>query len=80
VDKFLAAIGIAFLMALLICVMAPLAALGGALTGYIVQWLMPTTTLEILALFGLTLPLWKIGAALGFVGAFFRSSNTNQKA
>jgi len=48
----------------------------GALTGLIAGWLLGKTFLAILATLGIEgFKMWQIGAFLGFVGSFFRTTN-----
>ena len=57
-----------------------LGVLAGAFSGWVVGWLAPVWVPSGLALLGLKVTageLVYIGAALGFVGGFFKSSNTN---
>lgn len=46
----------------------------GALAGFIVAFFFPTTSAAVLAALGINLALWQVGAALGFVGMFVRTS------
>lgn len=67
------------LIVAIVGVFTPLTCVVGALVGAAVQWLMPETTADVLKAAGITLPLWKVGAALAFVGSFLRSNVTPQK-
>lgn len=62
-------------LGVLVLVMAPLlGTLLGALTGWIVGWFFSETVLGFLAMLGIKgMVMWEIGAALGFVGGFFKS-------
>jgi hypothetical protein len=54
--------------------------LAGAFSGWVVGWLAPVWVPSGLALIGIKVAardLLYLGAALGFVGGFFKSSNTN---
>lgn len=48
----------------------------GALAGLIVAFFFPNTTAAVLAALGIKLALWQVGAALGFVSMFVKSSVT----
>lgn len=53
--------------------------LGGAFAGWVVGLFFSDTILSALASFGVkteALSMWQLGAMLGFVGSFFRSSVT----
>lgn len=55
-----------------------LSTLVGALTGWIVGWFFSETILTFFAGLGITgLKMWQLGAALGFVGGFFKAHQTN---
>ena len=55
-----------------------LGTLCGAFAGWIVGLFFGKTILAFLATLGITgFNMWQIGAVLGFVGGFFRSSNVN---
>ena len=51
------------------------ATLGGAVSGWVVGYFFPGS-LDLLSqkVFGQVLPHWQLGAILGFLGSFFRSS------
>jgi hypothetical protein len=53
--------------------------IGGAITGWVVGLLFSDTILGIFAALGIKgFAMWQIGAFLGFVGAFFRTSITKK--
>jgi len=52
----------------------------GALTGAVVNFFFPNTVVAVLSALGITLPLWQVGAGLGFVGMFVRSSVTQNNS
>jgi ribose/xylose/arabinose/galactoside ABC-type transport system permease subunit len=66
-----------------IVLVAPLlGVLGGAFSGWIVSMFFDQSIHATLAAFGLKtdqLPIWQIGATLGFVGGFFRPVNGGGK-
>lgn len=52
----------------------------GGFSGLVVEFFWPVTSLEVRTLLGVAdLALWQIGAALGFVGGFFRSAFSTQQ-
>lgn len=56
--------------------------LAGAFSGWVVGLFFGPTILRVLSAFApetASLDLWQIGAALGFVGGFFKSSTTVKK-
>jgi hypothetical protein len=57
-----------------------LGSLVGAFCGEVVSWIFPET-LGVVAkrLFGVDMPGWQLGAALGFVGSFFKASCSSSK-
>ena len=68
-----AATGIAILAALL-------GVLSGAFVGWVVGWFFADTILGFFAALGITsFKMWQVGAVLGFVGSFFKSSVTTAK-
>lgn len=73
-EKFLGIVGAAVLVGVIFILATPIAVLVGAFAGWTVQFFMPVTTAELLAAAGITLPLWKVGAGLAFVGAFFKTT------
>ena len=81
-DKIGIAVVVAFGTALIICFLTILGTVLGAFSGWLVGLVFPETLSQVgSTLFGFNEP-WQLGAALGFVGAFFRSIqtvNTNKK-
>lgn len=72
-DKLLATVGFAGAFVLLL-IFSPLA---GALIGWVVGLFFGNAILGTFASFGITgLSMWKLGATLGFVGAFFKTTVT----
>lgn len=70
-----AAIGLGVLGIGMIAVFAILGTLFGAIGGWIVGLFFGTTILKVGALYGLHgVTMWELGATLGFVGSFFKSS------
>lgn len=54
--------------------------LAGAFSGWVVSFFFDETIRDGLMKFGVNLsgmPLWQLGATLGFVGGFFKSHQTN---
>lgn len=77
-NTFLFSIGLASLFAVAMMTLPLLGALGGALSGWVVGWFFSETILSFMAAFGVKgLAMWQIGMALGFVGGFFKSTQTN---
>jgi hypothetical protein len=77
-DKLIASILIAMAVSALVVVAAIAGALFGAIGGGIVGWVFDETSAKVLASLNIEhLKMWEIGAALGFFGSFFKSSNTN---
>ena len=76
-EKFVEALVVVVLMFVTICVAVILGTLFGALSGVIVGLFFEQTVLNTLAAFGVNtagVAMWEVGATLGFVGSFFRSS------
>lgn len=74
----LAVIGGSILVVGLILVLPLLGALGGALSGWVVGWFFSETILGFFAALGIkNFAMWQIGMALGFIGGFFKSTQTN---
>ena len=66
------------LAAVLLVVACLIGTATGAVIGAIVGWAFPGTLATLsTALLGSVVPAWQLGASLGFVGGFFRSSTTS---
>ena len=66
------------LLFIMICIGSTLA---GALVGWVVGWFFGRSILGFFAAFGIrSLEVWQIGAALGFIGSFFKTSVVNYYA
>jgi len=78
-ESLLKALGAILVFAALIF-LAPLIGIAcGAFGGWVVGHFYPDTLSLISAkLFGEPIPAWQLGAALGFVGGFFKASQTNK--
>lgn len=64
----------------MIFLVAPLSALAGALSGWIVSLFFDTTFHEVMKAFGIpAIPLWKLGATLGYFSGFLRTMTTVSK-
>ena len=63
----------------LVFVLVPLGTACGALSAMIVEWFFPVLMQKLAYMAGFARP-WELGAALGFVGAFFRSSTYTAKS
>lgn len=73
-DKFLAFVGAIIVVPLTLVFLIILGTLLGAVTGWIVGLFFSETILSVLAGFGAQgFTMWQLGAALGFIGPFFRS-------
>ena len=60
---------------------ALLSTLGGAFAGWVVGMFWPHTMAILLAKLGLAgVQMWQLGAMLGFVGSFFRSSTSSSSS
>ncbi len=67
--------GAAFTFAGFMFVACIMSTLFGALSGLVVGWCFGDTILSFFAAIGIGgLKMWQIGATLGFIGGFFRSS------
>lgn len=54
--------------------------LAGAVVGWVVGWFFGDTILGIMNQLGIHgITMWQLGAFLGFVGSFFRTSTTHSK-
>ena len=74
-DKVFGAVVAALLVAVLTVVVVILGTLAGALIGWIVGWFFSDTILFIAAQLGIkNISMWQLGAFLGFVGGFFRTT------
>lgn len=79
-EKFVLAIGVAGLVALLLLVLPLVGTVFGALSGWVVGLLFSETILGFFTALGITgLKMWQIGASLGFIGGFFKATQTNDK-
>lgn len=77
---FFAVIGGLTATVALLFVMPLLGVLLGAFSGWVVGLFFSETILSFLAALGFTgFKMWQIGASLGFVGSFFKSTNLNYK-
>ena len=63
----------------LILVLSLFAPAIGALAGWVVGWVFDETSAKMLTLAGLhgKVAMWELGATLGFIGAFFKSSSSS---
>lgn len=78
-NKFLIALGSAFLVTSLLMVFPLLGTLAGLVVGWIVGWFFSQTILGVFAAFGVTgIKMWQLGAFLGFIGGFFRGISANK--
>ncbi len=78
--KFLAVVGGSILVAGFILLAPLLGALFGALSGWVVGWFFSETILGFFAALGIKgFAMWQIGMALGFIGGFFKATQTNNK-
>lgn len=80
-DKiFLAFGGLALVIGLLL-LLPLLGTLAGLIVGWIVGLFFPQTMLGIFAALGIKgFSMWQIGAFLGFVGGFFKTTSANTKS
>lgn len=77
--KALGGLAVLFLMLFVITIAATAI---GAVTGWAVGLIFGNTILDTLSRFGVNaegLPMWQLGATLGFVGGFFRYSESSVK-
>lgn len=65
----------------MVCVLVILGTLFGAFSGLIVGWLFEDTIMRTLRGFGVdtNFTMWQLGATLGFVGGFFKTTDINKK-
>ena len=78
----IAATVVALGLAVIMFITALAGASFGAFAGWVTGLIWGDEILTTLKAFGVKtdgLPMWKIGCALGFVGAFFKSSTTTSK-
>jgi hypothetical protein len=70
---------VAIMIIIAVLVIAPLlGALGGAFAGWVVGWFFSETVLSFMAALGIKdLAMWQIGLCLGFIGGFFKATQTN---
>jgi hypothetical protein len=79
-QAFLIGIGAAIMVAALFFLAALAYTFVGAFAGWVVAWAFDETTVKALEFFSLTnYELWEIGAVLGFLSSFIRSSTTVNK-
>lgn len=77
--KVVTSIAALLLLALTVFVLCLIGTIVGSLSGWAVGLLFGETILGIFAAFGLKgFSMWQIGAFLGFVGGFFRTSVTSK--
>lgn len=79
-DKIVTAFLIGFGAIALVLILVPLATLFGGFTGWVVGIFFEDTIRNTLLAIGIDLgsvTMFQIGATLGFVGSFFKSTNTN---
>ena len=63
-----------------LCFIPVIGTLIGGFTGWVVGWFFDDTMLGILSQMGIQgFAMWQVGAFLGFVGGFFRSSSIMEK-
>lgn len=76
-DKFMKSVGAMVLFSALIIVAAPLTCAFSAFAGLTVGWIFGDIIRETLTRMGLqaiaAIPLWKLGATLGFFASFLRT-------
>lgn len=79
-ESILKIFGAAVLVILGILVLPLLGVLGGIFSGWVVGIFFTDMILEVLSRFGVdtvNIALWQIGGALGFIGGFIKSYQTN---
>ena len=80
-DKLLIGIIIAAITGAVVFFAAVVSTMFGALAGWAVGWLFDETSYKVLNYIGVQgFEMWEIGAALGFVGSFFRSSSSSSSS
>jgi len=79
-EKLLLALGAGVLVLGLILILVPIGTLLGAIAGWVVGWFFGDTILHVLAQGGLRdISMWQLGAALGFIGGFLRTTVSRGK-
>jgi hypothetical protein len=79
-EKVTAAVGASILFSAFILAAAPISAGCGALAGMTVGWFFGNTIIYVLGQLGLhNVALWQLGATLGFLSSFLRTSTTVKK-
>ena len=74
-DKFLKMVGAAVLIGVLLCVVPMAGFLGGGFSGLVVGWWFPETVGALTDWLNIDARPWQVGALLGFVGGYFRSTS-----
>lgn len=76
-EKLVASLLVVSVVAAVAVLVTFLSTLAGAFIGWVVGWLFADTILGFFAALGVTgFKMWQVGATLGFVGSFFKSSST----
>ena len=79
-EKFLISLGVVLLLGLFMVILPLVGALSGALSGWVVGWFFTETVTSFMAALGIKgLAMWQIGMSLGFIGGFFKATQTNTK-
>ena len=79
-DKLIAGSIIAAASAAVFCLLPILTVLVGAFSGWVVGWFFDETILGILSQIGISdVAMWQVGAFLGFVGGFLKTSVSTSK-
>lgn len=74
-EKLLTSLAVVGVAAAILFLLVIAATVVGALVGWVVGWIFADTILGFFAALGITgFKMWQIGAILGFVGSFFKSS------
>lgn len=79
-EKLLAAVGLGLVLALIVPILFVLC---GALSGWVAGLVFEAEILGFLARIGVNtdgLTMWQVGAALGFIGSFFKTSIPSSKS
>ena len=80
-DKAIVSIAAVVLVGFLLLLAICLGTIFGAVAGWAVGWLFDETSAKVLAYIGVEgFAMWEIGAALGFVGGFFRGSSSSSSS